>query len=67
MAVEPDWEPNDEREAAIVTASARMVSNPGQLPCDQSAGDDSQSVRGVFQGWTLAKLFVLNRYRRRAI
>jgi hypothetical protein len=62
-----DWEPSDELEAVIVTAAARMVSNPGQLPVDMTTGPFAHSVRGAFQGWTLAKLFVLNRYRRRAI
>lgn len=62
-----DWEPNDELDAVIVTAAARMVSNPGQLPTDSTAGAFSQSVRGAFQGWTLAELFVLNRYRKRAL
>uniref|UniRef100_A0A5Q5BKU5 Phage gp6-like head-tail connector protein n=2 Tax=unclassified Mycobacterium TaxID=2642494 RepID=A0A5Q5BKU5_MYCSS len=62
-----DWEPNDELEAVIVTASARMVSNPGGLPVDTAAGPFTQSLRGAFQGWTLAELFVLNRYRRRAV
>ena len=62
-----DWEPNDELDAVIVTASARIISNPGQLPFDQTAGAFTQSVRGGFQGWTLAELFVLNRYRRRAM
>jgi hypothetical protein len=62
-----DWEPNDELEAVIVTAAARMVSNPGQLPYDTTAGVFTHSVRGAFQGWTLAELFVLNRYRRRAL
>lgn len=62
-----DWEPNDELEAVIVTASARMVSNPGQLPIDLTTGAFGQSIRGAFQGWTLAELFVLNRYRKRAM
>lgn len=62
-----DWEPNDEVEAVIVTASARVLSNPSGLAQDVTAGPYSQSLRGAFQGWTLAELFVLNRYRKRAI
>jgi len=62
-----DWEANEELEAVIVTAAARMVSNPGQLPTDVTAGPFSQSIRGAFGGWTLAELFVLNRYRKRAM
>lgn len=61
------WEPNDEIDAVIVTAAARVVSNPRGLPVDVTAGPFTQSLRGAFQGWTLAELFVLNRYRKRAI
>lgn len=62
-----DWETNDELDAVIVTAAARMVTNPGGLPVDESIGPFTRSVRGAFQGWTLAELYVLNRYRRTAI
>ena len=61
-----DWESNDELDAVIVTAAARMVSNPTGLPHEMTAGPFVRSVRGAFQGWTLAELFVLNRYRKRA-
>jgi hypothetical protein len=37
------WEPNDELSAVIVTASARMVSNPGQLPYDLTAWPHRES------------------------
>lgn len=43
-----------------------MVSNPSGLAHDTTAGPFTQSLRGAFQGWTLAELTVLNRYRRRA-
>src|SRR5690625_2829138 len=55
-------EPNDELEAVIVTATARLVANPEQVPYD--AG--SISIRGGFHGFNLAETMVLNRYRRRA-
>ena len=61
------WETNDELDAVICTASARMVTNPGGLPVDEAVGPFTRSVRGAFQGWTLAELFVLNRYRRTAL
>jgi len=52
--------PADDLAAVITTATARLVANPEQLRV---------TVGGVqtdgFQGWTLAELFVLNRYRRR--
>lgn len=62
-----EWEPNDELDAVIVTASARMLSNPSGLSHDDTAGPFTRSIRGAFQGWTLAELFVLNRYRKRAM
>lgn len=57
-----DGFPNEEIEAVIVTATARLVANPEQL---------RHSVGGVqmldsFKGWSLAETFVLNRYRKRA-
>lgn len=33
-----DDDPNEELEAVIVTAAARLVTNPGQIPVDQVAG-----------------------------
>ncbi|MBV5244179.1 hypothetical protein KUF57_11595 [Mycolicibacterium sp. PAM1] len=61
------WEANEELDAVIVTASARMVSNPSGLSHDDTAGPFTRSIRGAFQGWTLVELFVLNRYRKRAL
>ncbi|UXA10381.1 hypothetical protein KXD97_19855 [Mycobacterium sp. SMC-8] len=61
------WESNDELDAVIVAAAARMVSNPSGLAHDDTAGPFTRSVRGAFQGWTLAELFVLNRYRKTAL
>ncbi|HIZ98245.1 MAG TPA: hypothetical protein H9805_06640 [Candidatus Janibacter merdipullorum] len=54
--------PNEQLEAVIVTATARLVANPEQI---------RQTVGGVqqldgFQGWSLAETFVLNRYRKKA-
>jgi hypothetical protein len=62
-----NWEASDELEAVIVTAAARMVSNPSGLAHDLTTGPFSHSLRGAFQGWTLAELFVLNRHRKRAV
>ena len=55
-------EPNDDIAAVIVTATARMVANPEQIA--YTAG--SVTMQGGFQGWSLAELAVLNRYRKRA-
>lgn len=54
--------PAEDIAAVIVTASARLVANPEQLATDVGA----VSMRGGFAGWSLAELFVLNRYRVRA-
>lgn len=56
-------EPNDEIAAVITMAAGRLVTNPEQL--DVTVG--MTGVRGAFQGWNLAELAVLNRYRRRAV
>ncbi|OMC09227.1 hypothetical protein [Mycolicibacterium fortuitum] len=55
-------EPNAEIAAVITTATARLVANPEQIPTTVGSVD----IRGGFTGWTLAELFVLNRYRVRA-
>jgi hypothetical protein len=61
------WTANDELGAVIVTATARLVTNPGGISVDETAGEFTRSLRGAFTGWTLAELAVLNRYRRRAL
>jgi hypothetical protein len=56
-------EPNDEIAAVITAASARLAGNGEQLA--RKKVDDVEyeyTLRGSF-GWTLAELFVLNRYR----
>lgn len=49
--------------AVITTATARMLANPEQIAYDVG----NVSLRGGFQGWSLAETFVLNRYRKRAL
>lgn len=56
-------EPNSQIAAVITTASARLVANPEQIANDIG----ELSMRGGFSGWTLAELFVLNRFRVRAL
>lgn len=60
-------EANDELAAVITTAAARLAANTAQLATDTTAGPFSRSIRGSFQGWTVAELAVLNRYRVRAM
>lgn len=54
--------PGDDVAAVVLMAAARLIANPEQLPYDVGG----TSIRGGFTGWSLAELFVLNRYRRRA-
>ena len=54
--------PSEDLAAVITVATARMVANPEQA--DIHAGE--VTVSGGFSGWSLAELFVLNRYRKRA-
>lgn len=60
--------PGDDLAAVITTATARLVTHPDQVPSKtQTAGSMSMAENGAgFTGWTLAELFVLNRYRKRA-
>lgn len=62
-----DDEPNDELAAVITTASARLASNGSQISSSKQAGEYTTDTRSYFTGWTIAELFVLNRYRRRAM
>lgn len=56
-------EPNAEIAAVVLSAACRLARNPGQLPTSESMGPFSFEVRGGFQGFTLAELAVLDRYR----
>ena len=55
-------EPLDDVAAVIITATARLLANPGQI--GNTAGPFT--VAGGFTGWSLAETFVLNRYRKRS-
>jgi hypothetical protein len=59
--------PNDELAAVILTAAARLLSNPRGLLIDETEGPSSVSYRSAFTGWTVAELFVLNRFRVRSL
>lgn len=56
---------NDALAAVIVSATARLVSNPTQAR--QYAAGDYSETPGLLNGWTLPELAVLHRYRRRAL
>lgn len=53
-------------EAVILTVSARIAANPGQVVRRDSAGSFSTHRGQGFNGFTLAELAILNRYRKRA-
>ena len=59
--------PNDDIAAVITTASARFVGNTKQTSMVKTTGPFTADLRSYFSGWTLAELFVLNRYRKRAM
>jgi hypothetical protein len=56
-------EPADDIAAVLVTATARLITNPGQLSVSDTMGPFSHDAREGFVGWTLVETFVLNRYR----
>lgn len=58
---DPDMVQED-LSAVIVTATARLVTNPAQVERETA---DGYTAVGGFQGFTLPELKVLDRYRRR--
>lgn len=52
-------------EAVVLTVSARIAINPGQVARRDTAGPFSTSRSAGFNGFTLAEFAVLNRYRKR--
>jgi hypothetical protein len=61
-----DGWPTEDLAAVIKTASARLAANGSQQNGMVMAGVYQKDLRSAFQGWTLAELAVLNRYRVRA-
>jgi hypothetical protein len=60
-------EPNDELAAVIATTAAPLAANGQQSLRRKRVYDVEYEWRSSFGGWTLAALFVLNRYRVRAM
>lgn len=56
--------PNDELGAVILSAAARMVVNPTGVAREEMGGF---VVQHSAPGFTMAELFVLNRFRERAM
>lgn len=57
-------DPNDALGAVIITCTARLSANP-ELQRQSTQGPFSVT-HGLFNGWTLPELAVLNAYRKRA-
>lgn len=53
--------------AVALAATLRLAPNPAQRRSESTStdGGDSRRVEGAFEGFTLAEILVLNRYRRR--
>lgn len=59
-------EPNEDIQAVITTAAARLAANGAQLRRAMEGGPFTLDLRSAFEGWTTAELAALNRYRKRA-
>lgn len=57
-------EPNDAISAVIVSATARLASNPTSTQSSQAGPFMTRHT--VFQGWSLIELSVLDAHRRKA-
>lgn len=53
--------------AVVLTVAARLLANPGQVSVGFKAGSLAVNKGQGFQGFTLAELATLDRYRKRAI
>lgn len=62
-----DGEPNNDVRAVILTASARLLSEPSQIVAGEDMGPFAIQYRSGFDCWTVAELAVLDRYRVRAL
>lgn len=54
-------------ESVIITATARLLANPGQVAVQFSAGSLSVRKGAGFTGFTLGEQMTLDRYRKRGI
>lgn len=54
---------NPEIDSVILSAAARLASNPSQLQRAEAIGPQSASWRSGFDGFTVGELLTLSRYR----
>jgi hypothetical protein len=59
-------EPNSDVRAVILSASARLLRDPSGIVSYEEMGPFRVQYRAGFDGWTVAELGALNRYRARA-
>lgn len=62
-----EGEPGPDVRAVILSASARLIADTSQIMSEEAMGPFSVSYRAGFDGWSVAELAVLNRYRARAL
>lgn len=63
-----DWnELPDDVAAVVKTATLRLLTHPRQLRMSETMAMMSADHREGFTGWSIGELFVLNRYRVRAV
>jgi hypothetical protein len=62
-----DGVPLPDIRAVILTASARLLKDPSQIVENRVKGPFSVTYRAGFDGWSVAELATLNRYRVRAL
>lgn len=62
-----DGEPSNDVRAVILAASARLLTEPSQIVAGEDMGPFTVQYRSAFDGWTVAELAVLDRYRVRAL
>ena len=59
--------PAEDLRAVILTSAARLWRHPAQLDYGETKGPESVFFRSGFDGFTVAELYVINRYRRTAM
>lgn len=62
-----NWVPNDEEASVILSAAARLASNPSQLQRAEAVGPQSASWHSGFDGFTVGEQMTLSRYRIQAV
>lgn len=59
--------PAEDLRSVILTAAARLWRHPTQIDYGETRGPESVFFRRGFDGFTVAELYAINRYRRTAM